>query len=64
MGMLKIEVSEFELSLLLGLVLEQRITYEEKLKDLSWHRDTVSLAESFKGLHEKLHRAKPIADAS
>lgn len=60
MKSVKIEVSEFELSLLLGLVDGDRMEYERKAKAIPVYGDYASLARSFKVLHEKLRSAKPI----
>ena len=57
--MATIEVSQFELHLLLGLVLDQRLKYEEKAKLQPSDQDTGILAKNFRDLHEKIHRAAP-----
>lgn len=58
METVKIEVSEFELSLLIGLVDRRLLEYLEIATSNSADLETMSGAMSLKDLYKKLHSAK------
>lgn len=64
MKAVKIEVSDFELSLLIGLVDEQRYEYRRKARLNPVDVDSASLERSFSVLYGKLCSKKPVQASS
>lgn len=60
METIKIEVSEYELSLLIGLVEGRILEYQEIATHNAADLETMSGARSLKDLYEKLYSAKAV----